>query len=104
MDELSVAFDDGKRKRGGEEMKECHCQGGWMCPECVEVLRHSEMARLRREKEIEENVRADEREKCAKIAEGFAQDRDWVPGSLYANIRAEVAAEIRNKELKNGET
>lgn len=36
-----------------------------------------------------------EREACAKVAEGFAANRDWVPGSLWGNIRAEVAAAIR---------
>ena len=36
-----------------------------------------------------------EREACAMVAEGFGQTRDWVPGSLYGNIRAEVAAKIR---------
>ena len=38
---------------------------------------------------------AAERERCAKVAEGFEQTRDWVPGSLYDNIRREVAARIR---------
>lgn len=40
-------------------------------------------------------ARAHERECCALIAEGFEQNRDWVPGSLYANIRCEIAARIR---------
>ena len=38
---------------------------------------------------------AAERERCARIAEGLVQTRDWVPGSLYDNIRREVAARIR---------
>lgn len=38
---------------------------------------------------------ATERERCAKVAEGFEQTRDWVPTSLYATIRADVAARIR---------
>jgi hypothetical protein len=38
---------------------------------------------------------AQEREACARIAEGFEQTRDWVQGSLYENIRREVAAAIR---------
>lgn len=37
----------------------------------------------------------DERERCARVAEGFEQTRDWVPGSLYDSIRREVAARIR---------
>lgn len=36
-----------------------------------------------------------ERERCAKVAEGFQQNRDWVPGSLYDNLRREVGAAIR---------
>ena len=38
---------------------------------------------------------AKERERCAQVAEGFEQTRDWVPGSLYGNLRREVAALIR---------
>lgn len=38
-----------------------------------------------------------ERERCAKIAEGFEQTRDWVPGSLYDTLRREVAAAIRQE-------
>lgn len=38
---------------------------------------------------------AAEREACAKVAEGFEQNRDWVRGSLYESIRNEVAAKIR---------
>ena len=41
-----------------------------------------------------------EREACAQAAEGFAQSRDWVPGSLYANIRNEVAALIRTRSKR----
>ena len=40
-------------------------------------------------------VAAHEREACAKAAEGFEANRDWVPGSLWGNIRADVAAAIR---------
>lgn len=40
-------------------------------------------------------VAAAEREACAKVAEGFEANRDWVPGSLWGNLRAEVAAAIR---------
>lgn len=40
-------------------------------------------------------VAAAEREECAKVAEGFPANRDWVPGSLWGNIRAEVAKAIR---------
>ena len=36
-----------------------------------------------------------EREACARLAEQFPANRAWVPGSLWANIRAEVAADIR---------
>lgn len=35
------------------------------------------------------------REQCAKAAEGFEANRDWVNGSLWGNIRREVAAAIR---------
>ncbi|XVJ69854.1 MAG: hypothetical protein HEQ39_09520 [Rhizobacter sp.] len=41
----------------------------------------------------------DMRERCAKVAEGFEQTRDWVPNSLYGNIRNEVAARIRRVPL-----
>lgn len=34
-------------------------------------------------------------EECAKIAEGFPHNRDWVPGSLYDTLRKETAAAIR---------
>ena len=40
-------------------------------------------------------VAADEREACAQVAEGFPENRDWVPGSLWGNIRREVAEAIR---------
>jgi hypothetical protein len=36
-----------------------------------------------------------ETERCAKIAEGFENNRAWVPGSLYDTLRREVAADIR---------
>lgn len=39
----------------------------------------------------------EERARCAKIAEGFEQTRDWVPGSLYDTLRREVAAAIRQE-------
>lgn len=45
---------------------------------------------------IDEAVVA-ERDRCAKIAEGFEQTRDWVPGSLYDTLRREVAAAIRQE-------
>lgn len=38
---------------------------------------------------------ASETERCAMIAEGFENNRGWVPGSLYDTLRREVAAEIR---------
>lgn len=34
-------------------------------------------------------------EECARVAEGFGKNREWVPGSLYEKIRGEVAAKIR---------
>lgn len=37
----------------------------------------------------------DEREACAKAAEGFPANRDWIPGSVWGNIRNDVAASIR---------
>src|SRR5574344_456654 len=36
-----------------------------------------------------------EREACAKACEGMEANRDWVPGSLWGNIRSEMAAAIR---------
>jgi hypothetical protein len=46
-----------------------------------------------------------EREACAKVAEGFEQNRDWVRDSLYESIRNEVAARIRarGKTVKIGQ-
>jgi len=49
---------------------------------------------------IAEMVRAEEREECAKAAEGFADnsdDRKWVSGSLYDTLRRETAASIRKR-------
>ena len=40
-------------------------------------------------------VAAAEREACAKVCEGFPANRDWVPGSLWGNIRSEMSAAIR---------
>jgi hypothetical protein len=34
-------------------------------------------------------------EECAKVAEGFPRNREWVPGSLYDTLRRETAAAIR---------
>ena len=45
-------------------------------------------------------VAASERESCAKAAEGFPENRDWVPGSLWGNIRADVASAIRARGEK----
>lgn len=45
---------------------------------------------------IRPHIEAAERERCAKIAEGFLSNRDWVPGSLWGNIRNEIAAAIRS--------
>jgi len=42
-----------------------------------------------------ERIAEMEREACAQVAEGFEANRDWVPGSLWGNIRTEVAAAIR---------
>ena len=42
-----------------------------------------------------ELVAACEREACAKVCEGFPANRDWVPGSLWGNIRSEMSAAIR---------
>lgn len=43
-----------------------------------------------------DRIRADTIEECARIAEGCdLPERDWMPGSLYATIRKEVAARIR---------
>jgi len=43
-------------------------------------------------------VAAAEREACAKVSEGFPENRTWVPGSLWGNIRSEVAAAIRARK------
>ena len=40
----------------------------------------------------------EEREACAKVCEGFPANRDWVPGSLWGNIRKEIAAAIRARQ------
>ena len=42
------------------------------------------------------------REECARAAEGFEANRDWVSGSLWGNIRREVAAAIREGEKGDG--
>ena len=57
------------------------CKENWICyiPESCAALAIAERAI---------------REDCAKIAEGFEQNRDWVNGSLYGKIRKEVAAAI----------
>lgn len=47
--------------------------------------------------EAAEALIAAEREACARVAEGFPQTRDWVPGSLYGTIRSEIAAAIRER-------
>ncbi len=40
----------------------------------------------------------EEREACAKVCEGFPANRDWVPGSLWGNIRNEMGAAIRARQ------
>lgn len=40
----------------------------------------------------------EEREACAKACEGMEANRDWVPGSLWGNIRGEMAAAIRARQ------
>lgn len=47
------------------------------------------------DRELLELAVATEREACAQAAEGFQENRNWVPGSLWGNIRSEVAAAIR---------
>lgn len=42
-------------------------------------------------------VAAHEREQCAQVCEGFPENRDWVPGSLWGNIRCEMGAAIRSR-------
>lgn len=44
------------------------------------------------------SVRADEREKCALIAEGFQQTQLWEKGSLHDNFRRQVASRIRRPQ------
>ena len=39
-----------------------------------------------------------ERDACAKVAEGFPENRDWVPSNLWGNIRKEIAAAIRARQ------
>lgn len=46
-------------------------------------------------------VRAAAIEECAKVAEGFPRNRDWVNGSLYDTLRREVAADIRALAVKD---
>ena len=45
-------------------------------------------------------VEAEAREDCARIAEGFERNRDWVPGSLYDTLRRETAAAIRSSIME----
>ena len=40
----------------------------------------------------------EERAACAKACEGLEANRDWVPGSLWGNIRSEMAAAIRARK------
>ena len=40
----------------------------------------------------------EEREACAKACEGLDATRDWVPGSLWGNIRGKIAAAIRARQ------
>lgn len=40
----------------------------------------------------------EEREACAQVCEGFPENRDWVPGSLWGNIRNEMSAAIRARQ------
>lgn len=50
--------------------------------------------------EFVRRVVAEEREACARAAEGFTEERDdrrWVPGSLYDTLRLETAAAIRKR-------
>lgn len=49
-----------------------------------------------------EAIAAAEREACAQVAEGFPHNRDWVPGSLYGNLRNETAAAIRDRAPDQG--
>ena len=47
--------------------------------------------------EIADMAVAEERERCARVAEGAEKtdDRNWVPDSLYDTLRKETAADIR---------
>lgn len=48
-------------------------------------------------KEVWAVATAEERERCARVAEGMERpdERHWMPDSLYDTLRRETAAEIR---------
>lgn len=59
----------------------------------AEFLREDDIMKASRN--IQRIVRSAVIEECAKAAEGFPKNREWVPGSLYETLRRETAAAIR---------
>ena len=57
---------------------------------CDEIERLREHAVI-----LVSTAEAVERERCAQVADCFEQTRGWAPGSFYATLRREVAAQIR---------
>jgi hypothetical protein len=62
--------------------------------EVVELKERIARAGVEQRRAVHEAV-LEEREACAKACEGMEANRDWVPGSLWGNIRSEMAAAIR---------
>lgn len=62
--------------------------------EVVALKERIARAGVEQRRAVSEAVR-EEREACAKACEGMEANRDWVPGSLWGNIRGEMAAAIR---------
>lgn len=65
---------------------------------CIEASGSTEQLRVDSTIPIARAILA-ERERCAKVAEGFERNREWVPGSLYDTLRREVAAAIRQGSI-----
>jgi len=65
--------------------------------ELVELKERIARAGVEQRRAVREALLA-EREACAKACEGLEATRDWVPGSLWGNIRGEMAAAIRARQ------
>jgi hypothetical protein len=65
--------------------------------EVVELKERIARAGVEQRRAVRDAV-LEEREACAKACEGMEANRDWVPGSLWGNIRGEMAAAIRARQ------